>query len=98
MNALRSSDWLPSFAHGIVPREGAVVLGAAALKARPARFVHACSTDGYEPDRSAFDECAENRRLELWRFELDMPGRGYRFSTSGDFRGVTRVFRSVLDS
>lgn len=37
------------------------------------------------------------RRLKWWFFEWDRVGLAYQFSGSGDFQGVTLVFRSVFD-
>lgn len=38
------------------------------------------------------------RKLKLWRLEWDRIGLAYRFSSSGEFKGVALVFRSVFDS
>lgn len=38
------------------------------------------------------------RALKFWRFEFDRLGLAYRFSSGGDFQGISLVFRSVFDS
>jgi hypothetical protein len=35
--------------------------------------------------------------LTIWRLNLDRIGLAYRFSSSGDFRGVSLIFNSVFD-
>ena len=40
----------------------------------------------------------ENERIKIWWLEFDRLGLAYRFSTSGDFEGISFVFRSIFDS
>ena len=40
----------------------------------------------------------ENERIKIWWFHFDRLGLAYRFSTSGDFKGISFVFRSIFDS
>ena len=40
----------------------------------------------------------ENEPIKIWRFHFDRLGLAYRFSTSGDYKGISFVFRSIFDS
>lgn len=40
----------------------------------------------------------ENERIKIWWFRFDRLGLAYRFSTSGEFKGISFVFRSIFDS
>jgi hypothetical protein len=40
----------------------------------------------------------ENERIKIWWLHFDRLGLAYRFSTAGDFKGISFVFRSIFDS
>ena len=39
----------------------------------------------------------EHTPIKIWWFKYDRLGLAYRFSTSGDFKGISFVFRGVFD-
>lgn len=39
----------------------------------------------------------EHEPIKIWRFNYDRLGLAYRFSTSGDFKGISFVFRAIFD-
>lgn len=39
----------------------------------------------------------EHEPIKVWRFKFHRLGLAYRFSTSGDFKGISFVFRSIFD-
>lgn len=39
----------------------------------------------------------ENKRLKIWLFSFDRLGAAYRFSSNGEFKGISIVFRSIFD-
>ena len=40
----------------------------------------------------------ENEPIKIWWLEFDRLGLAYRFSTAGDFKGISFVFRSIFDN
>lgn len=40
----------------------------------------------------------KEKRIKIWFISFDRLGLAYRFSTSGDFKGISVVFRSAFDS
>ena len=39
----------------------------------------------------------KNKRIKIWLFSFDRLGLAYRFSSSGDLKGISFVFRSVFE-
>ena len=40
----------------------------------------------------------EDKPIKIWWLEFDRLGLAYRFSTAGDFKGISFVFRSIFDN
>jgi len=70
-------------------------------------YVDGLDFDIGEPDRSTIDLADEwelgiafskgENRLRFWRLSWDRVGLAYRFSSSGDFEGISLTFRSLFD-
>jgi hypothetical protein len=39
----------------------------------------------------------EDKPIKIWWFKSDRLGLAYRFSTSGDFKGISIVFRGIFE-
>jgi hypothetical protein len=39
----------------------------------------------------------EHEPIKIWFMKYDRLGLAYRFSTSGDFKGISFVFRGIFD-